>query len=131
MKKIVILFLVIVSFILVSCRCPKCKPIVQVSYVVPEFVCPVPEDSALNIKATDRNMLVVNPVNIDGVNYITLEEHYKVNGYIMDTQGGNLKVQRDEIILWRGMYYTCIENIIRLYKKKTDIIEKENDSIPQ
>ena len=109
MRKIAILFAILaVAFVLSSCRCPKCKPTVKVSYLVPEFVCPVPSDPTLTA--------ITPEVVADDLQF-------------KKVMGDNLVMMQQALAMWRGVYYECIQSIIKLYRNENDRIDAENAEI--
>lgn len=101
----------IVAILFSAChKCPKCKPAVRVSYLVPEFVCPVPSDP------------VLKPIT---------PEIVQDDLMFKKVMGDNLITMQQSLAMWRGVYYECIQNIIRLYKNEADKVNAENADIEE
>lgn len=87
------------------CKTKKCKPVVRVSYMVPEFACPVP---------TDPNLKAITP------------EIVADDLMFKKVMGDNLVEMQKALAMWRGVYFTCIQEIIRLYKSEAKNDESED-----
>ncbi len=99
MRRIFLMIAVFIAVTISSCRCPKCPVTVRVTYVVPEFVCPVPGDPALT---------AITP------------EIVSDDAMFKKVMGDNIIVLKQNIALWRGVYYECVQNILKLYRAENE-----------
>ena len=125
MSRIILIAIVFCGLLLVSsCKCPKCAPVVKVRYLVPEFVCPVPGDpSPVKFTAED---FYISSISVEGTSYVSQADHQKVMGNVMRKAGDNSTELLNIVNLWKGMYYTCIQSIIKLYSNENKKVEDEN-----
>jgi len=109
-KYVVILICVLLASLLAAscCKQQKCKPTVRVSYIVPEFVCPVPSDPALKAITPE---IVADDLQFKKV------------------MGDNLVMMQQTLAMWRGVYYECVQSIIKLYKNESEKVNAENADI--
>lgn len=121
MRKILILIVVAVfaSLWLGSCckKCVKAPPVVRVSYMVPEFACPVP---------AEPNMKPITP------------EIVADDLMFKKTMGDNIVELQKSNTMWRAVYYECVQSIIKLYRNENEKInidnaeiDKANEALPQ
>lgn len=104
----IVLFAVLAAILLSSCRCPKCPVTVKVAYVVPEFVCPVPADPKLTAITPE---IIADDLQFKKV------------------MGDNIILLNQSIAMWRGVYYECVQNIIKLYKAENNAHNAENEVV--
>lgn len=113
------------------CKSKRCKPVVRVSYMVPEFACPVPTDPVLKSMSPDDFYIsqdqfsYKNDTN-SNIAMIPLSEHDRVAKNLMEKQGENIINLVLTIKKWKDVYKYCIDSIIELYKNEAIKNEKED-----
>lgn len=107
MKRILIAVLMVMLLLGLTscCKSKKCQPVVRISYMIPEFACPVPTDPMLKAITPE---IVADDIMFKKV------------------MGDNLVEMQKALAMWRGVYYECIQAIVKLYRTEGDKINAEN-----